>query len=71
MQRSREEQPQEERGWGTRSRPLSAPEDTGHGVGIPSSGTAAGWGSHRNEPGPGRVGQCDRRTTGEERRWSW
>ena len=71
MQRSRGEQPQAERGWGTRSRPLSVPEDTGHRVGIPSSGTAAGSGSHRNEPGPGCVGQCGQRTTGEERRRSW
>ena len=45
MQRSRGEQPQAERGWGTHSRPLSVPEDTGHRVGIPSGGTAAGSGS--------------------------
>ncbi|CAI9153965.1 unnamed protein product [Rangifer tarandus platyrhynchus] len=39
-------------------------------MGLPSSGTAGGWGC-RDEPGPGGVGPCDRRTTGGERRRPW
>lgn len=47
-----------------------APADSGHGMGLPSSGTAGG-GGRQDEPGPGGVGPCDRRTTGGERRWPW